>query len=182
MLRDPDVWHHPLMVGTFDAELRERLLAAADRVADHVAELEALPKLTGHGDACPNNLLPRSDGDPGFVLIDYGFWGSRPVGFDLGQLLVGEVQLGRRPTTALAATEDVIVDAYVEGLRAEGCPIATAVVRRAHALQLLVFTGLSTMPFEHFGAPPSEELIALSAERAALARFSLDLVETTPPA
>ena len=182
MLRDPDVWHHPLMVGTFDAELRERLLAAADRVADHVAELEALPKLTGHGDACPNNLLPRSDGGPGFVLIDYGFWGSRPVGFDLGQLLVGEVQLGRRPTTALAATEDVIVDAYVEGLRAEGCPIATAVVRRAHALQLLVFTGLSTMPFEHFGAPPSEELIALSAERAALARFSLDLVETTPPA
>ncbi len=181
MLRDPGLWHHPLMAGTFDAELRDRLLAAADRVADHVAELDAMPKLTGHGDACPNNLLPRPDGRPGFVLIDYGFWGSRPVGFDLGQLLVGEVQLGRRPTTALAATEDVIVDAYVDGLRAEGCDLDPAVVRRAHALQLLIFTGLSTMPFEHFGAPPTDELIALSAERAALARFSLDLLASTPP-
>ena len=181
MLRDPDVWHHPLLAGPFDAELRERLLAAADQVADHVAELGAMPKLTGHGDACPNNLLPRADGAPGFVLIDYGFWGSRSVGFDLGQLLVGEVQLGRHPTSALAATEDVIVDAYIEGLRAEGCGIATDVVRRAHALQLLIFTGLSTLPFEHFGEPPSDELIALAAERAALSRFSLDLLDATPP-
>jgi hypothetical protein len=181
MLRDPDVWHHPLMAGTFDAELRERLLAAADRAADHVAELDAMPKLTGHGDACPNNLLSRPDGGRGFVLIDYGFWGSRPVGFDLGQLLVGEVQLGRRPTSVLAATEHVIVDGYVEGLRAEGCHIEPDVVRRAHALQLLIFTGLSTMPFEHFGEPPSDELVALAVERAALSRFSLDLLDTTPP-
>jgi len=181
MLRDPDVWHHPLVAGAFDAELRDRLLAAADRAADHVAELAAMPTVTGHGDACPNNLLPRPDGRPGFVLIDYGFWGSRPVGFDLGQLLVGEVQLGRRATSELAVTEDVIVDAYVEGLRAEGCAIASGVVRRAHALQLLIFTGLSTLPFEHFGEPSSPELMALAAERAALSRFSLDLLDTTPP-
>ena len=64
MLRDPDLWHHPLMAGTFDAELRERLLAAADRAADHVAELGAMPMLTGHGDACPNNLLPRPRPQP----------------------------------------------------------------------------------------------------------------------
>ena len=54
-------------------------------------------------------------------------------------------------------------------------------MRRAHALQLLIFTGLSTLPFEHFGEPPSDELIALSAERAALSRFSLDLLDATPP-
>jgi hypothetical protein len=180
MLRDPDVWRHPLM-GPFDAGLRDDLLAAADVAAELVAELGAVPTLTGHGDACPNNLLPRVDGGPGFVLIDYGFWGVRPVGFDLGQLLVGEVQLGRRPASLLAATEDVIVDAYVEGLRVEGCDIAIDVVRRAHALQLLVFTGLSTIPFEHFGEPPSDALLALAAERAALSRFSLDLVDATSP-
>jgi len=180
MLRDPDVWRHPLLAGTFDAELRGRLLTAAADVPDHVAELDAMAKLTGHGDACPNNLLPRPDGRPGFVLIDFGFWGSRPVGFDLGQLLVGEVQLGRRASAELAATEDVIVDAYVEGLRAEGCYIDADVVRRAHALQLLIFTGLSTLPFEHFDEPPSRALIALAAERAALSRFSLDLLASTP--
>ena len=42
-----------------------------------------LPFATGHGDACPNNLLVRAH-DDGFVLIDYGFWGRgadrlRPV-------------------------------------------------------------------------------------------------------
>ena len=52
-------------------------------------------------------------------------------------------------------------------------------MRRAHALQLLIFTGLSTLPFEHFGEPPSEALLALAAERAALSRFSLDLVAAT---
>ena len=79
MLQDPDVWRHPLMP-PFDAELRDRLLAAADGAADLVAELGAMPTLTGHGDACPNNLLPRPDAAPGFVLIDYGFWARGPSG------------------------------------------------------------------------------------------------------
>ncbi len=95
MLRDEDIWRHPLVAATFDDELRARILEAADRAAEYVAELSALPFATAHGDACPNNLLVRPDGD-GFVLIDYGFWGEEPIGFDLAQLLVGDVQLGKR--------------------------------------------------------------------------------------
>ena len=105
LLRSPGIWAHPLVAGAFDDELRERLLEAADRVADHVAELEALPHATSHGDASPNNLLVRP-GHDGFVLIDYGFWSLQPVGFDLSQLIVGDVQIGRRPTRHLGATED----------------------------------------------------------------------------
>ncbi len=95
MLRDEGIWRHPLVAEAFDEETRSRLLAAADRADDLVEEVLALPRTTSHGDACPNNLL-RTEGYDGFVLIDFGFWGGEPVGFDLSQLLVGDVQVGRR--------------------------------------------------------------------------------------
>jgi hypothetical protein len=178
MLEDDGLWQHPLVAGSFDGRLRERLLAAAARVPAYVEELARVPHLTGHGDACPNNLLGTADPDT-FVLIDYGFWMSLPLGFDLGQLLVGDVQLGRRPASSLAETEARIVPAYVAGLAAEGLVADEDEVRRAHAVQLLVFCGLSCLPFEHLDEPPGPALRALAADRAALARFSLDLVEAT---
>lgn len=178
MLRSEEIWQHPLVAGAFDDELRGRMRRAADRVDDLVDELASMPLATGHGDACPNNLLVTAGGD-GFVLIDYGFWGELPVGFDLGQLLVGDVQLGRGPAAGLAEVERVIVPAYVEGLHAEGWDLDEAVVRRAHALHLMTFTGLSCLPFEHLGKELTPPLRRLAAERAAVARFSLDLLERT---
>jgi len=178
MLRDDGIWKHPLVAATFDDELRARLLDAADRAAEYVAELSALPNGTAHGDACPNNLLVRPDED-GFVLIDYGFWGEEPIGFDLAQLLVGDVQVGKRPADDLPELEEACLAAYVAGLREEGCDVAEDVVRRAHALQLMVFTGYSTLPFELLSGPPTPERMALAAERAAIARFSLDLVDAS---
>jgi hypothetical protein len=61
----------------------------------------------------------------------------------------------------------------------EGNDVPEDVIRRAHALQLLIFTGLSCIPFEHFEAAPTTELHRIAAERAAIARFSLDLLDST---
>lgn len=178
MLRDEDVWRHPLVERAFDETLRGRLLAAAERVEAYVDELLALPVLSSHGDASPNNLLPGAS--PGcFVLIDYGFWLPAPVGFDLGQLVIGDVQIGRRAAAGLVELDARCVAAYTAGLADEGLVLDEETVRRAHALQLLVFTGLSTLPFEHLGSPPAPELHELAATRASVARFSLDLVEET---
>jgi hypothetical protein len=178
MLRDERIWQHPLVAGAFDGDLRARLVDAADRAVGLVDELAAMPETTGHGDACPNNLLARADAGS-FVLIDYGFWGPKPIGFDLGQLLVGDVQVGKRSADDLAEVEEVALGAYVEGLRAEGCDVPVDVVRRAHALQLLMFTGLSTLPFEFLDSTPTQELHEIAAERARIARFSLDLLDAT---
>ncbi len=178
LLRDAGVWHHPLVAGAFGDDLRRRLLAAADATPAYVEELLSLPRLASHGDACPNNLLVV-DGYDGFVLIDYGFMTLEPVGFDLAQLLVGDVQTGRLPASGLPAVEGAILPAYVEGLRAEGVETTEAEVRRAHALQLMVFTGLSTLPFELLGEEPTPELHAVAAERAEIARFALDLLDAT---
>jgi hypothetical protein len=178
MLADPGIWQHPLVAGAFDDELRGRLDKAAARASEYVDELVGMPAATAHGDASPNNLLPGPTPDS-FVLIDFGFWVPAMVGFDLAQLIVGDVQIGRLPASLLGETEDACLPAYVAGLRAEGLDLSLDLVRRAHALQLLIFTGLSTLPFEHLGAPPTPELHALAADRARIARFSLDLVETT---
>ena len=176
MLREEGIWRHPLVAGAFDADLRARLLDTADDAATLVEELAAQPHLPAHGDACPNNLLVV-DGVEGFTMIDFGFMTMLPVGFDLGQLLVGDVQVGRLPSSSLADVESVIVPAYVEGLRAEGCDISESVVRRAHAVHLMVWVGLSTLPFEHLDAPVTSELEHVADERAATARFSLDLLQ-----
>jgi len=173
-----DVWAHPLVAASFDAVLRERLLAAAGGLSAAVDELEEAPLAAAHGDACSRNLLVAPDG-PGFVLIDFGFFGLAPVGFDLGQLLVGEVQLGDRSADCLPALEARCLPAYADGLRAEGSDVDLEVLRRAHALQLLVFSGLSALPFEHLGAPPTPELHNLARQRAHSAAFILDLVDAT---
>ena len=177
-LRDEGLWHHPLVAGAFDDDLRTRMLAAADCLRGYAEELLGYPRLCSHGDASPNNLLAGPTPDA-FVLIDYGFWLGNPVGFDLGQLLVGDVQIGRRSPDLLAETEDAIVPAYVDGLHAEGCDLDERTVRRAHALHLLIFTGLSTLPFELLDQPPTPELHATAAARATIARFSLDLLDAT---
>ncbi|HUR23625.1 MAG TPA: phosphotransferase [Acidimicrobiales bacterium] len=177
MLTGEELWQHPLCAA-FDDELRGRLRAAAARAGELAAEADALPSLVSHGDACPNNLLPGEHSDE-FVMIDFGFWGSAPVGFDLTQLLVGEVQLGRRSAHDLADLDEAIVAAYVEGLGAEGCTVPERQVRRAHALCLLLMTGLSTAPFDLFDAPITSEVQRTAADRAAVARYALDLVDAT---
>ena len=176
LLLGEDIWQHPLCAA-FDDELRERLRAAGRRAVELAAEADALPSLLSHGDACPNNLL-AGERDDELVMIDFGFWGGAPAGFDLTQLLVGEVQLGRRGAEDLAELDEAIVTAYVAGLRDEGCDVPEEQVRRSHALCLLIMTGLSTVPFDLFDAPLTPEIQRVAADRAALARYALDLVDS----
>lgn len=177
-IRDCGIWQHPLIAQAFDDSLRSRLEAAADRAVDFVDELADLPLGSMHGDACPNNLLVTIDAG-GFVLIDYGFFGEGPIGFDLGQLLVGDIQMGRQSTSTLQAVEEAILPSYIEGLCAEGRDVPLDVVRRAHALHLMLFTGLSTLPLEHLDTDPTPALHTLAVNRASIARFSLDLLDGT---
>ncbi len=178
MLHDDATWQHPLVAATFGDGLRDRLRAAADQVPAYLEEVLALPHTAAHGDACPNNLLATSD-SPDFTLIDYGFWLPMPVGADLSQLLIGDVQIGKARAGDLAARDDAHVAAYVRGLRDEGCPSPEPAVRRAHARHMLMMSGLSALPVELLDRPPSAALKAQVADRAAIATFCLDRVATT---
>lgn len=174
-LDDPEVWRHPLVAGAF-AQLRGPLLEAAGRAAELAAELDAMPLVAGHGDAAPNNLLVRTDRE-GFTMIDFGFFSSQSVGFDLGQLLVGDVQTGRRSAGDLVARDEACLAAYHRGLREEGLDVDPGILRRAHALHLFLYAGLSSLPLEELGEAPTARLHALAEARAAIARRSLDLLD-----
>ena len=181
-LEDDGLWQHPLLAQSFGDQLRRDLRAAAAAVPGYLDELDTVPLGALHGDACTRNLLVREDAPDGeFVLIDFGFWGRGPIGFDLSQLLVGEVQTGERPAADLPAIEAVCVPAYTAGLAAEGCVVAEEVVARSHALLLLLFAGLSAIPFELLSGPVSDEAVRVAGERAEAARFSLGLVADTKP-
>ena len=47
---------------------------------------------------------------------------------------------------------------------------------------MLLFAGLSSVPFELMEGEPSAEKVRISRERAAAARFMLDLAAETAPA
>jgi hypothetical protein len=181
LLRDDGVWRHPVVAAAFDDRLRDDMRAAAESLLGRLAELDDVPVLTLHGDACTRNLLVRRGHDDGFVLIDYGFWGRGPVGYDLTQLLIGEVQLGERAADELPALEAACLPAYVEGLAAEGVEVDLDVVRRAHALMMLLFAGLSAVPVELLDGPPTDDRVRIARERAGAARFMLDLADATAP-
>jgi Phosphotransferase enzyme family len=177
-LHDGEIWRHPVVAAAFDDTLRCDLVAAADTLPAVVAELESMDHGTAHGDACARNLLVAAD-RPDLTLIDFGFWGPQPYGFDLGQLLLGEVQLGERPAAALPDDERACLAAYVDGLRVESCDVDVAAVERSLALVMLLFGALPSLPFELLDAPPTPAAIEIARERAAAARFVLDLVAAT---
>ena len=166
MLLGDDIWQHPLTRGLRRGAARPaaRQRPARGECAGRRGRCAAL-RVLSHGDACPNNLL-AGERDDELVMIDFGFWGGAPVGFDLSQLLVGDIQIGNRAADDLAELDEAIVAAYVAGLRAEGCEIPEEQVRRAHALCLLIMTGLSTVPFDLFEGPITPETQRIAADRA----------------
>lgn len=168
-----EAWARPAVSSAF-GDLQDRMRSACGRLADYAQELAAMPHRASHGDACPNNLLPGATRED-FVLIDFGFWMPQPVGFDLGQLIGGEVQLGRLPGVDLADLDERCLLAHREGLAAEGVTIDLDLLRRAHALQLLLFSGISSLPSDDPEEMDDEHVRA----RAALARHSFDLLERT---
>jgi Phosphotransferase enzyme family len=176
-LHDDAIWRHPVVAPAFDDALRRDLVAAAGTLAAVVDEIETLHG-AAHGDACTRNLLVAAD-RPELVLIDFGFWGPAPLGCDLGQLLTGDVQLGERSAGSLPGNEQKCLTAYVAGLRAEGCDVDIATVERGHALGMLLFAALPSLPFDLLDAPPTPAAIEVSRQRAAAARFVLDLVAGT---
>lgn len=190
-LHDDATWQHPAVAEHFGG-LREGLTATARHLDALAREFSLGRHLAAHGDACPNNLL-RREGDPGFVLIDFGFWRPQPVGFDLSQLLVGDIQIGRQDVGDLPERAAACVEAYTAGLADEGLDVPLVEVRRSHAVCLMLFNGLPSLPTEMLqeeaalaaaGGVTGEFRTALdhwARQRSGIARYALDVLADTAP-
>jgi aminoglycoside phosphotransferase (APT) family kinase protein len=146
--------------------------------------LDRLPQTYAHGDASPQNLLlPASE--PGtVVIIDWGFGTLLPIGFDLGQLLVGLAHARKSDLSALPDIDAAIFPAYLEGLAAEDYPAVPAQVRLGYLGALAARSALSALPLELLSRPSApdaeaEFLYRLQLTRALIA-MTADIVSAEP--
>jgi hypothetical protein len=179
-LRAGQFWQHPVLraarerVG--DPYLATDMLALADRLPSLLDTLDALPQTYAHGDASPQNLL-LPVAEPGtIVVIDWGFGTLLPVGFDLGQLLVGLAHAGENDLAELPAIDAAIFPAYLDGLADEDYKADPAQVRTGYIGSLAARSALCAIPVEMLGgAEPDEATVTLFARRLQLTRVMLDL-------
>lgn len=162
--RDPACWEHPVLAVAVDAPTRDRLLGLLAAAPALVAEVEELPLLSAHGDACANNLLLTEDA---VVAIDWAFFCRTRLGFDLSQLVVSDVELGRVPAASVPDRQALAVPAYAAGLADVGVAVEQDALLRAHRVQAALAIGVSVIPLEDLGQDPST-LVPLLRERLVL--------------
>ena len=177
LLDDDALWARPVVAGAFDATFRRDLRRAVGTLPALLAEMETLPTALPHGDAAPVNLL-RPRGEPGTVVaVDWGFRCQLPLGYDLGQLVAGEVERGRGDPTRLPALLEVVEDAYVEGLAAEGLEVPHETVHRGMICSSLGPRTLpGALPVEDLDGPDTDQHAAYLRRRAGLGRWVLNLL------
>lgn len=175
LLADDDVWRHPLVADAVDPRLRADLRRIAARLPAVLDRLDTLPQAIPHGDASPQNLLVPRSAPEQFVAIDVSFQCPLPIGFDLGQLLIGLAHTGHLPAAALPEIHDVLVPAFTVGMKENGLDADPGEVAYGYLGSLVARAGLTSLPFELLDAPPSDELTTLFHQRATLSRFLADL-------
>jgi Phosphotransferase enzyme family len=179
-LRADGIWRHPVLreaVATMDdAALPTDMLALGERLPRLLDRLDALPLTYAHGDASPQNLLLPA-AEPGTIaVIDWGFGTLLPVGFDLGQLLVGLAHAGLTDVSMLPAIDAAIFPAYLDGLAAEDYKVDPAEVRTGYLGSLAARSALCAIPAEQLGSEPATaETVRLFAQRLSLTRLMLEM-------
>ena len=173
-----DLWQAPWVADAFDADLR----AAAARPPSTPCRRSSTSSRPGP--RAPPTVTPARTtccAPPGRTTSPSSTTGSSAgsaVGFDLGQLLVGDVQIGRRAAATLPETEAACLPAYVDGparrrgrgRRRHGGAGARPAPARLHR---------AVRPADGPAGPGADAgaLAHDAHERAAIARFCLDLVE-----
>lgn len=183
-LMGEELWRVPAVAEAATPQVTDGLRLLASRAPALVDEIGAIPALAAHGDASPQNLLVESlaggpGGSTGFAVIDWGMFGMACAGFDLGQLLAGLVNQGTMHGRELYGLEPLCLGAYCDGLAESGANTPVSVVKRGHALSMALFTGLSAVASPDVDGPESDELHATVNARMEMARFVLDLLQST---
>jgi hypothetical protein len=179
-------WQHPVLRAALDRagdpDLAADMIALGSRLPRLLDLLDELPQTYAHGDASPQNLLLPA-AEPGtIVVIDWGFGTLLPVGFDLGQLLVGLAHAGEADAADLPAIDAEIFPAYLNGLADEDYKVDPAQVRAGYIGSLAARSALCAIPVETLGdAVPDDETVARFTHRLRLTRLLVDMAAETAP-
>lgn len=181
-LRDPASWQAPTVATALraadDPHLPDDLGRLADRLPSLLDRLDQLPQTYAHGDASPQNLLIPLGDRASRVVIDWGLEKLLPIGFDLGQLLIGLVHADVLTPDILPSIEAFIVPAYRQGLEDEGFRVDESTVLEGFVGSVVCRSALSAIPFPGPATPSVGQ--ATMANRMRLTRYLLDLAATHP--
>ena len=179
-LQNPANWRAAAVAAALaevgEPDLPDDLSRLAERVPVLLDRLDQLPQTYAHGDASPQNLLmPRNDRSTR-VVIDWGLEKLVPIGFDLGQLLIGLAHADELPAAALPSVEEAIVPAYHQGLLDEGCQLDQSIVREGFVGSLICRSALSAIPFPDPAQQPTSK--KTMENRLRLSRYLVQLAAT----
>jgi hypothetical protein len=179
-IRNEELWRDPALAAATseDPALRPDLLRLADLAPDIVDGLEELPQTLAHGDACPQNLLADPAAAEGFVLIDWGFAALAPIGYDLGQLVMGRANDGDVDVSDMPMIEREALAAYCAGLADESVEISIEDVRRGFLGGMLLRSAFAVLPLAELASGAGSIPEGHIAARARLLRHLLDLGRT----
>lgn len=179
-LQSGQFWSHPVMRAALDRvadpALPAELVSLGAQLPRILDMLDELPRTYAHGDASPQNLLLPANEPDSVVVIDWGFGTLLPVGFDLGQLLVGLASAGQSDPLELAAIDAEIFPAYLDGLAAEDYKAEPAQVRTGYIGGLAARSALCALPLEQLGDSDADgDLEALMTARLRLTRVLVEM-------
>jgi Phosphotransferase enzyme family len=198
VLQAGQIWQHPVLRAAAgraeDPDLAADMLALGARLPRLLDLLDELPQTYAHGDASPQNLLLPAAEPATIAVIDWGFGTLLPVGFDLGQLLVGLAHTGATDPAELPAIDAAIFPAYLDGLADEDYEVDPALVRAGYIGSLAARSALCAVPAETLApaenlasaetlgaAGPDEETVAMFTQRLRLTRVLVDMAAETEP-
>lgn len=174
-----ELWGDPLVAAAVtrlgEQSLQGDLLALAERIPTLLDLLETLPMTYAHGDASPQNLLIDERDPDTFVVIDWGLGTLLPVGFDLGQLLVGPAHAGLLDPDQIPAIDRAILAPYVSGLGEDGFVLPIETVRTGYHVSLALRSALTALSVRDFERLPAAEQPAFVDQRLRLTRQLLTL-------
>ena len=128
LVRDPEVWAHPLLRAAYPPELVARLPALWEERHRLLDAVERLPQTICHQDAWRGNAYAPAGAEDELLMIDWAYVGVASLGSDLADLAVaGYPLLSAAPPPA--EIDAAVFEPYLDGLRAAGCQAPREAVR-----------------------------------------------------
>jgi hypothetical protein len=142
--RLPGLLHHPMVRRSRPDRLCDRVLNLWDEREMLLGALERLPQTFCHLDAFPRNLLIDPDTQE-VVALDWSFAGIGPIGTELAPMVAASVCFYDAEPEQMRSIDEVVFDAYVEGLRAAGWRGRSQLVRLGYTAAASLRFGLFPM-------------------------------------
>ena len=135
-------WDHPLMLSRYPEPDRNPFIQLVLQNERFLGKLDLLPITLSHGDTYPTNFMSRIDrgGKEQTVALDWALLGLQPLGDDLGQFVFGAIN--NLKGASQAKIVNTLFEAYVHGLRDEGCNLDAELVRYSFAVSAALRVGL----------------------------------------